>query len=186
MNYWELRSLVSKVIPRRTQLLPIRDRVSAVKEKGRKSNYHQFSITKGEFVKHEHLLNTEEVSSFLEISIRAAACPMPFNIDVWDGLLCPYACKYCHPAGTKIKLANGTEKNIERVKSGDAVLTYNTSSGMVEEGIVEDPQSRTAPYIVEIEAGSKTLRLTPEHPVFTKRGWVDAGLLTTDDEVLVW
>lgn len=95
MNYWELRSLVSKVIPRRTQLLPIRDRVSAVKEKGRKSNYHQFSITKGEFVKHERLLNTEEVSSFLEISIRAAACPMPFNIDVWDGLLCPYACKYC-------------------------------------------------------------------------------------------
>lgn len=95
MNYWELRKLASRVIPRRTQLLPMRDRVSAVKEKGRKSNYHQFSITKNELVKHERLLNTEEVSSFLEISIRAAACPMPFNIDVWDGLLCPFACKYC-------------------------------------------------------------------------------------------
>lgn len=95
MDYWDLRTLISKVIPRRTMLFPIKDRVSAVREKGRKANYHQFSITKGEFLKHERLLNVDEVSSFLNISVRASACPMPLNLDVWDGLLCPFACKYC-------------------------------------------------------------------------------------------
>ena len=95
MDYWELRTIISKIIPRRTQLFPQVDKVSAVREKGRKANYHQFSITKGEFLKHERLLNTEEVSSFLGISVRAAACPMPLNLDVWDGKLCPFACIYC-------------------------------------------------------------------------------------------
>lgn len=28
--------------------------------------------------------------------MRAAACPMPFNMDIWDGLLCPFACIYCY------------------------------------------------------------------------------------------
>lgn len=95
MNYWELRKLVAKIIPRRTQLFPQVDRVKAVKEKGRKSNYHQYDLVGSKWNKHERLLNTEEVNSFLEVSIRASACPMPLNLDVWDGLLCPFGCKYC-------------------------------------------------------------------------------------------
>lgn len=95
MGYWELRKEISKLIPRMTQFLPETTKTAAVKEKGRKSGYRQYNIRTGEMVKQERLLNTEEVSSFLEISIRAAACPMPFNIDIWDGLLCPFGCKYC-------------------------------------------------------------------------------------------
>lgn len=96
MNYWELRALVAKIVPRRTQLFPQVDLVGAVKEKGRKSNYHQYDLTTGDWNKQERLLNLEEVNSFLEVSVRAAACPMPLNLDVWDGLLCPFACRYCY------------------------------------------------------------------------------------------
>lgn len=95
MNYWELRKLISKIIPRRTQLFSSSSKISAVKEKGRKKNYHQFNLEKEEWRKQERLLNTEEISNFLEISLRAAACPMPLNLDVWDGLLCPFGCRYC-------------------------------------------------------------------------------------------
>jgi len=67
-----------------------------VREKGRKRNYSQFNIVHNEWRKQERLLSTEEINSFLEVSVRASACPMPFNMDVWDGLVCPFACIYCY------------------------------------------------------------------------------------------
>jgi len=95
MNYYELRKELSKIIPRRTQLeLGIFGK-GAVKEKGRKSNYYQFDIEKGKMLKNERLLNTEEINNFVEVSLRASACPLPLNIDTWDGLTCNYGCKYC-------------------------------------------------------------------------------------------
>lgn len=95
MNYWELRKLISRIVPRMTQLNFLSHKTGAVKEKGRKSGYHQYNLQKKEWIKQERLLNTEAVNSFVEVSLRAAACPMPLNIDTWDGLLCPYNCIYC-------------------------------------------------------------------------------------------
>ena len=95
MSYYEFRRAISKIIPGQTILHGAGMVKQGVKEKGRKKNYHQFNLEEGEFKKQERLLNTEEVSSFLEISIRASACPMPFNLDIYDGLLCPFGCKYC-------------------------------------------------------------------------------------------
>ena len=95
MNYWELRKAVTKIVPRMTQIMSSRRRQDMVREKGRKRNYSQFNLIHREWRKQERLLNTEEINSFLEISIRAAACPMPFNMDIWDGLICPFACIYC-------------------------------------------------------------------------------------------
>ena len=95
MDYYELRKQVTRIIPRMTQLMSSHRKQDAVREKGRKRNYSQFNLVHGEWRKQERLLNTEEINSFLEVSIRAAACPMPFNMDVWDGLICPFACIYC-------------------------------------------------------------------------------------------
>ena len=95
MNYWELRKHVSKLIPRMTKLSGGLNDGYRMKEKGRKSNYKQFSITTNSMEKMERLLNKDEIQSFAEVSLRAQSCPMPFNIDVWDGLKCPYGCKYC-------------------------------------------------------------------------------------------
>jgi len=96
MDYWELRKRVSRIIPRATILASYKKRVEYVKEKGRKKNYSQFNLIHKEWKRQERLLNTEAINSFLEISTRAAACPMPFNMDVWDGLLCPFGCIYCY------------------------------------------------------------------------------------------
>ena len=96
MNYYELRELVAQIIPRVSRLVDVKQHVGAVKEKGRKTEYKEFKLTEGEFVKQERLLSLDEVNSFVEVSCRAAACPMPLNIDTWDGLLCPFGCKYCY------------------------------------------------------------------------------------------
>ncbi len=96
LNYWEIRKLVSKIIPRMTQLQRANTKGEIVREKGRKKNYQQYNLLHQEWRKQERLLNTNEINSFLEISVRAAACPMPFNMDIWDGLTCPYNCIYCY------------------------------------------------------------------------------------------
>ena len=96
MDYWELRTMVSKIIPRRTQLIKPDIKSLAGREIDRKLNYHQFHLEDNKWKKNERLLNTEEVNSFLRISIRASACPMPLNIDIWDGLNCPFKCIYCY------------------------------------------------------------------------------------------
>ena len=95
MDYWDLRKAIAKIIPRETSLIQHKDAPRAVKEKGRKSGYQEFHITEDKWIKQERLLNTEEVSSFIEVSCRAHGCPMPVNIDIWDGLLCPFGCRYC-------------------------------------------------------------------------------------------
>jgi len=95
MDYWELRKGISKIIPRNTSLLKMKLAPKPIKEKGRKSGYSEFNLIKHKWIKQERLLNTQELNSFVEVSCRAAACPMPLNIDVWDGLLCPFGCRYC-------------------------------------------------------------------------------------------
>ena len=77
MNYWELRKAVKNFVPRRIQIEPISSGRGIVKEKGRKTQYHQFNLETGEMLKHERLLSEDEVRSFLEVSLRAQACPMP-------------------------------------------------------------------------------------------------------------
>ena len=105
MDYYELKSALSKVIPRRTQLEEgVFGSTNLIKEKGRKSNYYQFDLERQEMLKNERLLNTEIINNFVEISIRASACPMPFNVDVWDGIACAFGCKYCFANLHRIKL----------------------------------------------------------------------------------
>lgn len=95
MDYWNLRKAVSRLVPSKRLIVPPENFSYLVKEKGRKSNYRQFNLTSGKVESIRRDLNTEEMQSFLEVSLRAAYCPMPLNCDVWDGMLCPYRCRYC-------------------------------------------------------------------------------------------
>jgi len=95
MNYWDYRKLISQIIPRMT-VLSGEGLGHKMKEKGRKSNYQQYNIASQKTEKLERLLDKENINSFVEVSLRAQSCPMPLNIDVWDGLYCPFQCKYCY------------------------------------------------------------------------------------------
>jgi DNA repair photolyase len=95
MDYWELRDIIKNIIPRRSLLEKLEKHSGLVKEKGRKSNYSQFNLETGELVPIQRLLNKDEISSFIEVSLRAAHCPMPLNCDLYDALQCPFRCQYC-------------------------------------------------------------------------------------------
>ena len=95
MNYWELRSIAASLIPRQTMLTMESGDQYKLKQKGRKSNYHQYDLSTGVTEPLQRILSEEGLNSFVEVSLRAQSCPMPLNLDTWDGLKCPMGCKYC-------------------------------------------------------------------------------------------
>ncbi len=103
---------------------------------------------------------------------------------IYDGG-CLGKCAFCSPAGTKVNTPDGLV-NIEDVKIGDYVLSYDTKQQAYKKNIIKETIER--PFIgeiiiIETEVG-EILELTPEHPVWTlNRGWVDANNLTVEDEI---
>ncbi len=94
-NYYDIRREASKMVPRSLPLFEAQQEARGIDEKGRKKGYQEFKIVDGDWFRSNRLLKVDEFGSFVEVSCRAAACPMPLNLDVYDGLRCPFGCKYC-------------------------------------------------------------------------------------------
>jgi len=88
----------------------------------------------------------------------------------------------CFPAGTKIRLADGTLKPIEHVTLMDNVLTAEGRCRGVR-------QVHSMPHVGHLCRvrlwGHAHLRCTPNHEILTRRGYVSADSLTSDDHVKV-
>lgn len=174
-NYYDLRKEVAKIIPRTGVLQNPKRAIKAVKEKGRKKDYQEFNLVKDKWVKQEKLLNTEEINSFLEISCRAAACPMPLNLDVWDGFVCV--------AKGQLVITQKGKKPIEKIKIGDFVLSLNEKSKKLEWKEVTKINSTLKENMVDIETDKGILTVTNDHPIYTQRGWVKSEDLKISDTI---
>lgn len=88
----------------------------------------------------------------------------------------------CFPAGT---LVDGVP--IEDIKVGDFVTAFNEVSGEFEyrevKRLFKNPIHNEMVKVVT--QSHHVLQCTKGHPLWTKRGWVDASKLTTNDEVLI-
>lgn len=71
--------------------------------------------------------------------------------------------------------------NIEDIKVGDRVFTHTGKSQKVLKTIVHD--NNGIALRIELSNG-EIIRVTDEHPILTKRGWIKAGNLTTEDILL--
>ena len=93
------------------------------------------------------------------------------------GKVCVFA---CFPAGTKINTAGGL-KNIEEIKTGDKVWSYNELTG--ETGFQEIVRTmvREIDHTVELYTEEEIIETTAEHPFLTDNGWKDAADLQTGD-----
>lgn len=76
----------------------------------------------------------------------------------------------CFPAGTKILMEDGNEKNIEDVKVGDKILGFSGDEQVVVEVLELESPVRDHIYTLAFEDGS-TLELTREHPLYSEDGW---------------
>lgn len=84
----------------------------------------------------------------------------------------------CFPAGTLVRMADGSHKRIEAVQTRDEVVTAEGRTGRVL-GTMVRPH---AGHLLRLHVwGHRHLRCTPDHLILTKRGYVRADELTADD-----
>ena len=85
----------------------------------------------------------------------------------------------CLAEGTKIKMADGTIKNIENVKVGEKVLAYDIGQKKLTEQMVLKtsihPDYKDGYYLIETESGHQ-LKATGNHPLYVG----DSYVLTED------
>jgi DNA repair protein RadD len=101
----------------------------------------------------------------------------------WLHAVTLWVCDECFPAGT---LVDG--KPIEAIRVGDMVTAFNEVSGLFERRRVMRTFRNPAPedMVKLLTTEHHVLYCTLGHPFWTQRGWVNAGKLTTQDEVLVY
>lgn len=88
----------------------------------------------------------------------------------------------CFPAGTRVRMADGTHKPIEAVRLNDAVLTAEGNTGRVRHLFVRHEGECLYRFRCR---GHYGLAATSEHPVLTKRGYVKMEDLRIGDLVAV-
>lgn len=81
----------------------------------------------------------------------------------------------CFPAKTKIKMADGTTKNIEDIVKGDKVLSYDEKKDKLvsKSVLVSKCTGKKEVYSFTTVSGKK-FNCTAEHPVLTRSGWMAA------------
>ena len=96
------------------------------------------------------------------------------SVGVNVGLIKPVA---CFPAGTPVSVydanKNTVYKNIEEIREGDVVLSYDESTGAILPQRVVSTSCRTSHEFVELVANEDTIVTTQEHPfyIIDKEGW---------------
>lgn len=117
-----------------------------------------------------------------EATYTKASTPELVDLKITD--YCPMGCEFCLVSGTPISTNYGVVP-IEKVKKGDAVIVNDKKNGLIEQ-IVEEVYVRDYnDNLIEIETeDGRTLRLTPNHEVFTtNRGWIQAEEITELDDI---
>lgn len=98
----------------------------------------------------------------------------------------------CFVAGTKVLMADGTTKNIEDVKVGDNVLSYNESTNEYENNVVLKlitNLNTTNLARVNLSDGT-SIEMNEYHPIYTVEGWKSITnfkgypTLTENDKIL--
>lgn len=98
---------------------------------------------------------------------------------------CSFKCGFCLPGDTLISTPDGL-KRIDQIQAGDEIFAVDNSTDAPQlvKARVGHVADREVEEVIELEVDGQTIQLTPEHPVMTRRGWVEAKDLTVDDEVL--
>ncbi|HEU4439775.1 MAG TPA: DNA polymerase III subunit alpha, partial [Methylomirabilota bacterium] len=101
---------------------------------------------------------------------------------IWDLIekFAGYGFNKCLTADTQVEMADGGRKAITEIRAGDLVLTKDgpyRARAVRPSGVRPVGRLRLA--------NGMSLRCTPDHPIFTQRGWVNAEDLTGEDFVAV-
>ncbi len=91
----------------------------------------------------------------------------------------------CVLAGTRIRMADGSEKRVEEVEAGDQVRACAIESESILDAVVErvarHRPEEMGDYYLRLNG---TLRVTPYHPMYANGEWIPAGGLREGDVLL--
>jgi hypothetical protein len=90
----------------------------------------------------------------------------------------------CFPAGTKVLMGDGGQKNIENVVIGDMVMSYDENAHSMAVQEVLELKRPIRDHICTLAFDDNTkLRLTEDHGVYTIGGWKAINPRKTDEEM---
>ncbi len=82
---------------------------------------------------------------------------------------------HCFVAGTLIRMADGSNRPIEGLKTGEEVLSYNISTGQVEPALIIELAENRHDHLVRLGLVGLEIISTTDHPYFVKgKGWYSA------------
>lgn len=92
----------------------------------------------------------------------------------------------CFPAGTKITLADGTQKNIEDLTTDDKLLTWNETTGQHSEGTIGNVVKKKEHLLIRHKTDDgNEVKSTALHKFYVKsKGWVSAQDITLEDVLI--
>ncbi len=89
----------------------------------------------------------------------------------------------CFPAGTKITLADGTQKNIEDLTLSDKLLTFNEATGQKTEGAIGNIVKKKEHLLIRHKTDDgNEVKSTALHKFYVKdKGWIHAQDIVLED-----
>lgn len=92
----------------------------------------------------------------------------------------------CFPAGTKITLADGTQKNIEDLTLNDKLLTFNEVTGEKTEGAIGNIVKKKEHLLIRHKTDDgNEVKSTALHKFYVKdKGWIHAQDIVLDDVLI--
>lgn len=157
---FEIQPDMDKLVGNDDLLIPIKD--------------ISFDIMDGEY--YLNLLDVEEVDNFYLEPTGGDGVPVNIKLIV----------RNCFIAGTKIIMADGSIKDIEKVKPGDEVLTWDEKTKENKSGIVNQVREGEVDAIIVLtDEYDVTTKVTLTHRYWVLgKGWVSAEKLSEDDILL--
>lgn len=121
------------------------------------------------------------------IDNRTSEICIMLNGTIWEiddpNILTPPNHFNCYSGYTVIKTLTG-DKYIKDVTTEDSVLTHKSRFKRV-----TDTMSRYSDELLEIKTNNRTIKVTANHPILVNKCgihlWINAGDLTTDDEIVI-
>ncbi len=81
----------------------------------------------------------------------------------------------CFPAKTKIRLPDGSSKNIEDINVGDRILSFNeTTKKLVPRLVAVSKEMGKKEIFTYTTVSGRKITCTADHPVYTREGWSKA------------
>jgi hypothetical protein len=122
----------------------------------------------------------QDIEDSTRLALGEGGCPRPAVLNLPDP-----SRGFCFAAGTRIWMADGSRRPIERVRRGDRVLALDVVTREPRAEVVERTVAHPAVPVLALRFADGTLlRTTSGHPLFNGTSWVAAGTLSVGDTVL--